>query len=312
MSQWQCRLVPFRFQLGDWTLFSVSIPLQVRMASPFNETPFADYLSPRIDELIDDNQGFLIRSQPIAALLPVIHRTGDYLRYVPLQYEHNYIDLTLSFAEYRRKFSSKTRATLNRKIKKFAEHCGGTILWKTYKRPEEMRDFSRHARTVSRLTYQERLLDAGAPESEEFIRESEALAEEQRIRAYVLFNGERPVAYLYCPVYNDALIYSYLGYDPEYRRLSVGTVLQWLALEQLFGESKFRYFDFTEGESAHKRFFSTNRRLCANVFLLKKTLRNEVLIHSHLLMDRLSSWIGIAVDTMGVKAKLKRLLRLAG
>jgi hypothetical protein len=73
------------------------------------------------------------------------------------------------------------------------------------------------------------------------------LAAGGQVRAYLLFDGERP--YLYCPVQGDVVIYRYLGYDPDYARMSVGTVLQWLALEELFREARFRMFDFTEGES---------------------------------------------------------------
>jgi CelD/BcsL family acetyltransferase involved in cellulose biosynthesis len=311
MNRWQSRSVPFKFQFSDWTLFSVTIPLQVRSERLIDQTPSVDEPKPSIDEIMDGSQGFLIRGLPIVREFPSISRTGDYLRYVPLQYQHCYIDLGLSFEIYQQKFSSKTRSTIKRKIKKYAEHCGGTIPWKTYKAPDEMRDFFRLARTVSRLTYQERLLDAGIPESEDFISQAESLAADQQVRAFILFDGERPVAYLYCPVQDDVLIYAYLGYDPDYMHLSVGTVLQWLAVEQLFDEACFRYFDFTEGESDHKRLFATHQRQCANVFLVKDTLRNAVLIHSHRLMDRLSNWLGTPLERFGVKARIKRLLRFA-
>lgn len=311
MTHWQFRPVPFKFQLSDWTLFSVSIPLQVRSEQLINQTPPVEEPKPPIDELMDGSQGFLIRGLPIAGMLPSISRTGDYLCYAPLQYQHCYIDLGLSFESYQQKFSSKTRSTIKRKIKKYAEHCGGTIPWKTYKEPGEMRDFFRLARTVSRLTYQERLLDAGIPESEDFIRQAESLAADQQVRAYILFDGERPVAYLYCPVQDGVLIYAYLGYDPDYMNLSVGTVLQWLAVEQLFHEGRFRYFDFTEGESDHKRLFATHQRQCANVFLIKKSIRNTAVIYSHLLMDGFSKWLGAMLDRWGVKARIKRFLRFA-
>lgn len=311
MIQWHSRSVPFKFQLSDWTLFSVSIPLQVRSEQLVDQTPSVEEPTPPVDELIDGSQGFLIRGLPIAKELPSLSRIGTYLRYIPLQYQHCYIDLGLSFEGYQQKFSSKTRSTIKRKIKKYAEHCGGTVPWKTYKDPDEMRDFFRLARTVSKLTYQERLLDAGIPESEEFIQQAESLAADQQVRAYILFDGERPVAYLYCPVQAGVLVYAYLGYDPEYMHLSVGTVLQWLAVEQLFGEARFRFFDFTEGESDHKRLFATHQRQCANVFLVKRSLRNSVLIRGHLLMDQFSMWLGAKLDQWGVKARIKRFLRFA-
>lgn len=258
---------------------------------------------------MEGSQGFLIRSMPVAAELPAIRITGDYLCYIPLQYQHCYIDLGISFEGYQKKFSSKTRSTINRKIRKFSEHCGGTLRWKTYKTPDEMREFFQIARAVSKLTYQERRLDAGIPDSEDFIRESESLAAHQQLRAYILFDGERPVSYLYCPVQDGVLIYAYLGYDPEYMHLSVGTVLQWLALEQLFNENRFRGFDFTEGESSHKRLFATHQLQCAHVFWVRRTFRNTTIVYGHLFINRFSKWIGDLLERHGLKAKIKRILR---
>jgi CelD/BcsL family acetyltransferase involved in cellulose biosynthesis len=311
MNHWQQRAVPFKFQLSDWTLFSVSLPLHVRAEKLVDQTAPVAIPQPPADVLTEDSQGFLIRGLPIAAELPRISHVGNYLCYAPLQYQHCYIDLGLTFENYQKKFSSKTRSTINRKIKKYAEHCGGSISWKTYQTPDEMREFFRLARAVSKLTYQERLLDSGIPDTEEFIREAESLAATQCVRAYLLFHGERPVSYLYCPVQDGVLIYAYLGYDPDYMQMSVGTVLQWLAVEQIFKEDRFRYFDFTEGQSEHKRFFATHQQQCANVFLVKKTLRNYAVIYSHLFMDRFSTWLGATLDRWGVKAKVRRFLRSA-
>src|SRR5512139_3024605 len=103
----------------------------------------------------------------------------------------------------------------------------------------------------------------------------QALAEAGQVRAYLLFDNDRPVAYLYCPASKGVLLYQYLGYDPEYSSWSVGTILQWLALEQLFGERTYELFDFTEGQSDQKRQFSTHSVRCANVYFLRRTLVNS-------------------------------------
>lgn len=312
MNRWQFRQVAFKFQLSDFTLFSVPLALQVRSEKLIDQTPPVDKPALPSDELAEGSQGFQIRGLPVVREFPHISRIGDYICYAPLQYQHCYIDLGLTFEHYQKKFSSKTRSTINRKIKKYTEHCGGVLSWKTYQLPGEMRDFFCHARAISKLTYQERLLDAGIPGSEAFICNAETLAAEQRVRAYILFDGDKPVSYLYCPVEDGVLIYAYLGYDPEYMHLSVGTVLQWLAIEQLFKEARFRYFDFTEGQSDHKRLFATHQQPCANIFLVRKTLRNTLIIYSHRLMDRFSVWLGAMMDKFGLKAKIKRLLRAAG
>lgn len=311
MNKWQCRSVPFKFQLGDLTLFSISITLQMRADELTDNT--AAVASPGVpdDALASGSEGFVIRGLPVQGPLQVLSRIDGYLRYVPRQYQHCHIDLGQTFDEYQMKFSSKTRSTINRKIKKFAEHCGGALQWRMYKDPAEMREYFRLARQVSKLTYQERLLDSGLPDSEDFLAEAESWASADRVRAYILFDGDRPVSYLYCPVTEGVLSYSYVGYDPEYMDKSVGLVLQWMAVQQLFEEGKFRYFDFTEGSSDHKRLFSTHQRHCANIYFVRRSLRNAAIIHAHAVMDRLSAWIGNVLTRFGLKARLKRVLRFA-
>lgn len=309
MTRWQCRTIPFKYQLSDITLFSLPMRLQVRSEMLADDTPPASSLRVPDDLLADGSEGFLVRGLPLAGEQQMIMPVGAFVCYVSKQYKHCYIDLTKSFQDYQAKFSSKTRSTINRKIKKFSEYCGGELKWKTYKSPEEISDYIGLARAVSKLTYQERLLDAGLPESEEFIHNALAMAAEGRVRAYILFHGERPVSYLYCPVTDGVLSYSYVGYDPEYMNMSVGLVLQWLAVEQLCSEGGFRYFDFTEGQSDHKRLFSTHQRLCANVFFVRKSVRNVLIIRSHKLMNSLSEAMGAWLEKVGLKAKLRRLLR---
>lgn len=309
MNDWTLRSVAFKFQLSDWTLFSVTLPMQVRVEGLASAGAPVERPDPPPVLAGIGSQGYCIRNLPIAEELPVLSVVGNYLCYVPLQYPHCYIDLTWSFDQYIGKFSSKSRSTIQRKIRKFKEHCGGELRWKTYSAPEELPEYFELARSVSRLTYQERLLDAGLPDTDAFARQSAELAAQGHLRAYILFDGGRPVSYLYCPIEDGALIYAYLGYDPEYQGLSVGTILQWLALEQIFAEGKFRYFDFTEGLSSHKQLFATHQRLCANVFFVKRTLANALLLRAHLMTDQFSKWLGRTLDRFGLKSKIKKVLR---
>ncbi|MBQ5943065.1 MULTISPECIES: GNAT family N-acetyltransferase, partial [unclassified Massilia] len=245
MSSWEVRDIPFKFQLSDWTLFQASIRLQLRSIGLAEAGHPGAAAVQGEDQLAPGSQGFALRRLPVDEALPRLARSGPFLRYVPLQYQHCYIELGTSFEDYQKKFSSKTRSTINRKIRKFTEHCGGTLKWHAYRSPDEVPAFFQLARAVSKLTYQEKLLDAGLPDTPEFMERARALAAGGQLRAYVLFDGERPVSYLYCPVQDGVAIYAYLGYDPAYMHLSVGTVLQWLALEQMFKEGHLRYFDFT-------------------------------------------------------------------
>ncbi len=309
MTVGACRDYALKYQLSDWTMFSATLPLQMTSVKFAERVAPASQPEPPAEPLAAGSQGFLVRALPVAEALSPIGVAGDYLRYVQLHYRHCVIDFRSTFEDYQKKFSSKTRSTINRKIRKYAEHSGGSLSWKTYRTVEELREFLPLARDVAKKTYQEKLLDAGIPESERFVREMESLAAQDHVRAYILFDRERPVSYLYCPVEDGTLIYAYLGYDPDYMKLSVGTVLQWLAVEQMFGEGCFRYFDFTEGESDHKRLFATHEMLCVNVLFLRNTLKNRILAHSHWRMGRFSGWLGDTLDKFGIKAKVKKFLR---
>jgi CelD/BcsL family acetyltransferase involved in cellulose biosynthesis len=194
-------------------------------------------------------------------------------------------------------------------VNKFAQHCGGALAWRSYRTPDELREFHALARQVSARTYQERLLDAGLPGDDDFVAALQDAARQDLVRAFILFHGERPVSYLHCPVEGSRLVYAYLGYDPEYLSHSVGTVLFWLALESLFAEGRFAWFDFTEGESDHKRLFATQGVASANVHFLRPTPRLRVLLALHRATGRFSGALGLWLDRHGIKARVKRWLR---
>lgn len=306
---WRTSHVTLKFALSDKTLLAPRLRLQVCEVGLTDEMPPVAELSPPSDMLDQNSQGFFIGSMPVAVPQPLVRQFPGYLCYVATQYQRYYIDLHQSFADYQKKFSSKTRSTIMRKVRKYAEHCGGNDCWKVYTAPDEIREFFKLARSVSAKTYQEKLLNTGLPDSQEFLQTMEALAKDGRVRGYILFDGAQPVAYLYCPVRDGTLLYQYLGYDPAYAKWSVGTVLQWYALESIFAEGGFRVFDFTEGEGEHKRLFSTHSVQCANVFFLRRTLRNSLLVWSHVVVSAFSKWSGETLDRFGLRNKVKKLIR---
>jgi CelD/BcsL family acetyltransferase involved in cellulose biosynthesis len=308
-SGWQLREVRLPFRLGDWTAFSVPLKLHtcsVRLTE--RRQPIADPTPPS-DPPLGAAVGYMVRALPVTGPLPRLTRSNGWLRYVTLQYNHCYIDFSIGMEAYRARFSGKTRQTILRKLRKFEEHCGGALDLRTYRTPDELREFHRLAREVSARTYQERLLDAGIPASNHFVAQLLNLAERDEVRGWLLFDRGRPVSYLCCPSDAGVLVYSYLGYDPAYIRLSVGTVLQWLAVEQLFAEKRFALFDFTEGQSEQKRLFATHELPCANLMFVRHTLMRALLVRIHARTDSLSKSMGTLAERWGVKAKLRRLLR---
>lgn len=105
------------------------------------------------------------------------------------------------------------------------------------------------------------------------------------------------------------MLYAHLGYDPEFARLSPGTVLQLQALERLFAEERFAYFDFTEGEGAHKAMFGTDHADCASFLLLDPTLANRALLGARDAFDGAVSGAKAVAQRTGALGKVRAALR---
>lgn len=228
--------------------------------------------------------GVRVLSAPTVQLPAITARYPGFIAGGRQDYRRHYIDMTQSFDDYMAQFSGKTRSTLRRKARKLGDEAGGYTVTE-HRTPAQVEAFLAAALPLSARTYQARLLDAGLPESPEARRAMLEAAEADRMRAFLLHAGGQPVAYLALPVMGQTLVYAHLGYDPEWARLSVGTVLQMDTLERLFGENRYRWFDFTEGDGAHKDMFGTHAAACSSLVLLEPTLANRSLLGARAAFD---------------------------
>jgi CelD/BcsL family acetyltransferase involved in cellulose biosynthesis len=261
-----------------------------------------------LERLDEDVEVVVTRSHPVADRLAPVTRQGNAIRYTVAHYMRYHADLQGSFDQYLQKFSGKTRNTLRRKVRHFLSQGVGSGI-REFKRPDQMAEFCHLARTVSALTYQERLLNAGLPSDAAFVERLIDMAHNDAVRAYVLMLNGEAIAYLCCPAIKDVLLYTYLGYDPAHADLSPGTVLQYLAFEALFAEHRFRAFDFTEGQGEHKQFFGTHAALCADVCYFRRTLSSYAWIGAHRILNALSIAAAHLLDRWGLKSVVKRFLR---
>jgi CelD/BcsL family acetyltransferase involved in cellulose biosynthesis len=223
---------------------------------------------------LDGGDGYFLTSLPAEALPAIAHARPGLTPFVRQRYRRWFANLDQSFEAYLAGFSAKSRSTLRRKVRKFAERSGGALDLRCYRTPAAIDEFHRHARAVSALSYQERLLDYGLPDGEAAVARMRELAARDAMRGWILFLDGRPASYLYAPSDGATLIYAYLGYDPEFADLSPGAVLQIEAMRQLMEERRFRLFDFTEGEGQHKKLFATGEVECVDLLLVTPSVAN--------------------------------------
>lgn len=296
-----------RFALGDLTLGGCRLRLLVDPQPFYERLPLgAGWFEPAaLDPTVD---GLLVRGQPVVADLPRFTIGRRCFRYVPRQYDRCTIDLTLTWDQYLARFSAKTRSTLRRKVRRFEEAACGLDL-RAYRTPADLDEYFAAALFVSRQTCQSRRLDCGLPETAAFRAETAARAARDGFRGYVLFAHGEPAAFLHCPIRDGVVEYAHVGHDPHLADLSPGAVLLFLALERLFGERRWRLFDFTEREGPHKRQFATNTTRCADIYTLRRLPRLLAATRLHALLDDFSTAAGRALDRVGVKRWLRLPLR---
>lgn len=307
-ASWTRRTISLTFRLGEFKVFSARLSAAVADVH-FPLLPREVAIPSDGVAMLSEVDVLLMSSCPTATPLPRLSLTANGIRYVPLQYDHFYIDVSGSFEDYLGKFSSKTRSTLKRKLKKFAEVSGGQIEWREFSQPEDMTEFHRLARQVAIKTYQERVFGGGLPDNERFHEEMKQLSSHDCVRAYILFHATKPVAYLYCPIRNGILCYDFLGYDPDVGNLSPGTILQYLALERLFEKPVGSIFDFGEGAGSHKELFASNCVRCADVYYFRRSMHNILLVSFHAFLTALSNGVVKTTKALGIKSWLKKLIR---
>lgn len=270
-----------------------------------------DALAGRLPALPDAGRvdGVRVLSAPAGMIAAIRARFPGFLPGAEQRYRRAYIAMEGGFEEYMAGFSARTRATLRRKQRKLEEASGGALDLREYRTPAEIAAFFAAALPLSERTYQARLLDAGLPKDVTARDEAAALAARDRVRGFILFLAGEAIAYLYLPVEGETLVYAYLGHDPAHAALSPGTVLQLAALERLFGEKRFRYFDFTEGDGQHKTLFGTGGVACASFVLLRPTLANRALLAALAGFDGAVAAGKALARRSGAEGALRRMLR---
>jgi CelD/BcsL family acetyltransferase involved in cellulose biosynthesis len=294
--------VTLRFALGDLRLVAIRLAVH-EVHGHFLEKPVrADFLRDAYQRLRSPVFG---RSVVVtAADQPLPDRNS-----VLLTYRRHYVDLKGNFAAYLARFSSRTRSTLQRKVRKLETQSGGTIDWTTFRTSADVPAFLDESIPLSHLTYQHRLFHSGLPATDSFRSHLVELALRNQWRAWILRLNRQPIAYVCSPGLGRTLLYDYVGFDPRHASLSPGSVLQYLILEQLFAERQFAFFDFTEGEGEHKSLFGTDAVSCADIIITGPAVGPAVMIAMHRAFNRGVRMVVGTIEKAGLKARLRQLLR---
>jgi hypothetical protein len=301
----------FRILFGEFCLLKKVLSGQVIKPDIFSDAATTDINT--LLAAIGADPGHIVSARCNETQTTGISTKSDRIVYTYKIYNRMYVDVSGSYDGFLARFRKKSLNSLNRKIKKAEKTNETCATIRDFTDASDVKEFVELAKPISMQSYQEAQLGTVFRTDDEWVRELETQAQNNRFRGYILHIDDTPVAYNYCPIYGDGvLLYDLSGYIPSAGKYSPGTVLQAHIIKNAFADDAVRFYDLCEGEGRHKEQFATGSHKCFNAYVFPNTFYYRSLGLLHQGMDRLSCRIVGVLTRFGVKDKIKTFLRRMG
>ncbi|UCG48217.1 MAG: GNAT family N-acetyltransferase [Phycisphaerales bacterium] len=152
--------------------------------------------------------------------------------------------------------ASQRKRYVKRYTKKLEKQCGGPVRVACYRDESDVDQYVRVSAAIAESTYKAGM---GVGFADTALNRSIMLqaARKGQWRGYILYAGERACAFEYGIQYHSVYFPDNIGYDPELRACSPGTVLFIKVLEDLAENARVTTFDFGFGAGVYKDRFGT-------------------------------------------------------
>jgi CelD/BcsL family acetyltransferase involved in cellulose biosynthesis len=160
-----------------------------------------------------------------------------------------------SFEAYLASRSHKTRFGIRYDAKRLESALGASLRVETMSQPATLERLVRQLDLVAHVSYQHGL-GAGFTDTHENRELARLSLERGWLRAYLLSDGDRPIAYWLCSAYHGRLLLRRTGFDPAYAHLRPGIYLLMRVLADAIADPMIEAVDFGQGDAEYKRQFS--------------------------------------------------------
>ena len=314
------------FSLGEISLFSRPINRHDLDATPLIlETATAGMSEFLIVELMrmiraemDDNSAVFVQGAPMGTKLfkllgerSPIHDFYCVVPHGPI-YQRRIAVLEGDLDTYLNKLGKRSRRDLRRTRRNFVAHVDGNYRVDRFKGAEEVDRFVADAGSVSRKTYQWRLLGMGLRPSDALRSRLTSFARLGWFHGYILYAADKPIAFELGYKYGDTYYAIEAGYDPDWSKLQVGIFLYTEIVRNLLrGAVGVVKLDFLFGDDLYKKRLSNTSRTERHYYLIPKTAKGVVLAYSLIAVNVLSNALGGASKRLKVKDRIRRVIRRA-
>lgn len=214
------------------------------------------------------------------------------------------IQLPADSASYWEKFSSKTRQTFRRKLKKFGE----TRLQRVTD-IDDVPDFLQAAHQISLQTWQTRQFGLRVRNDAAELALFTRLAELNLLRCYLWMVADQPVAFTIGNQDHDCFHYEEVGYLADFAKWSPGQMMLIQMIDDLIAWQRPEWFDFGGGDADYKELFATHSSRSGTVWILPPTVSGRIAAQHLHWSQRLRSTVRQQADRWGWTTRLRQWVR---
>jgi hypothetical protein len=168
------------------------------------------------------------------------------------QSPHYRMTIPPSMEQFYQSCSKKHRANLKRYIRKLENEFQDQVKVITYSKEEQLEQAIKAAAQISSKTYQH-ALDSGLVDSHRTRSLLSSAAKSNWLQAHVMYIADQPCSFQIGLKYGSAYFLDKIGFDPQWEKFEVGTVLFLKVLEGLCNNNTTRWLDFGFGDAAYKQ-----------------------------------------------------------
>jgi hypothetical protein len=171
---------------------------------------------------------------------------------------HWKITLSWNFSDFLQRVSSKTRYNLRRTERSLEKAFTGRVLVKKFVDEPDIQRFAADAEKVAKTGYQ-RGLGVGFVDNDEMRHRLRLMANRGLLRSYILYAGDVPCAFWMATKYCNRVFLDSTGYNPDYKKYEVGTILFLKMIEDLCQDKTVKEIDFGLGHASYKERFGDTK-----------------------------------------------------
>jgi hypothetical protein len=237
-----------------------------------------------------------------------LHQPSFLIRdHVPETSQNHILRITGDFKQIHGQLSANLREQIRRKKKKINADFPGRAEVVCYTQASDLETAIPHIEEIARKSYQ-RGLGVGFSDTESMRRRLRFCATKGWLRAYVAYLGGQPASFAIGTICNKTYTSDFLGFDPQYREYSVGTVLQSVLIERCCEEGV-QVIDFSAGHADYKKRFGNATVTVTRVYVFAPHFKGIYLNGVKTLAAGATKVGKYILSTAGFLPKIKRVLR---